>query len=205
MALKFDVNTEEGRIDEQGMARRFGTNLPESATSSAGQKQLAAAQLQLGEQLMRTSGREITERNAQMVDVAKDPETGKYVRPETPLLMGLAHRDAYNRIVDDRYTQTVYRDVEADLNKIAAEDQFDPIAAHRKMTEIVNGTLENVDPLFQARLGPILQREVSERHRGILSNHVARDRQNSISFFGKDIEQSMDSAESALEIGDEAR
>lgn len=164
------------RADGSGLARRFGTSMPQA--SLPGVEAFGRAVMAQGETLMRFSGDWIAQRNAETAPIAQDPETGAWVRPSAPPIMGLRGMQIFNQVVDDRFQTAVQEDTRATLDRIAAENQFDPQRAHQLMTAHVEGTLGGLDDRWKNRLGPVFQREVSQRHRGILSSFYSRERTN---------------------------
>jgi hypothetical protein len=191
------------RADGSGLARRFGVNMPDGALP--GIQMYGRSVMAAGETLMATSADWIAQRNAENEPIARDPETGAWTRPATPPIMGLRGRAVYDRIMDQRFQETVFRDVEANLNQIAAENQYDPARAHALMTGFVEGTMKGLEPRFQNLMAPNMQREVSERHRGILAGAYARERALTQEHFRQEEAYNLDRALTAGALGDYER
>ena len=191
------------RADGSGLARRFGTSMPNA--SLPGIEAYGRSVMAMGETLMRFSGDWIARRNAETAEISRDPETGAWVRPSLPPLMGLRGMQIYEQVVDDRFQTAVQEGTRETLNQIAAENQFDPQRAHQLMTAHVEGTLGGLDERWRNRLGPVFQREVSERHRGILAGHFSRERANTLRMYDNQLKDASDRASTAFLLGDEPR
>lgn len=191
------------RADGSGLARRFGTSMPNA--SLPGVEAYGRSVMAQGEALMRFSGDWIARRNAETAPIAQDPETGAWVRPSAPPIMGMRGMQIYEQIVDDRFQTAVQEDTRATLDRIAAENQYDPERAHALMTAHVEGTLGGLDDRWKNRMSPLFQREVSQRHRGILSSQFSRERAMTLRMYENTAQDAMDRAYAAQMLGDPQR
>ena len=181
----------------QGLIRTFSTDLPNNDFSQ--QIKTGKVIQDVADDLLRISGQEAAEKAANSVPIVKD-ENGNYVRPETPW-MGVALRGKYNDIVDQRFINENYRDAEAQLNQIYADNFHDPQAAATLAAEAVKARMQAIQqPDLANKLGVILAREVNERQRGVLNFRARQDFQNTVDHAKQEEAIEFERAASAFEV-----
>ena len=209
MSRGFGIKVDEDEVGPrpsgvgQGIIRTFSTELPQF--SNAAQIQAGKQLQQVGEEIFARASMDLTEKQAKEVQIGIDPETGEYTRPQTPF-MGMATREVYDKIVDQTFTEKVYRDFEGRANEIAAQHFQDPEASGKLMSELATAMLGKVrEPHLQNALAPIFQREINERQRSVHSTRARMDYSNILEH-SKEMElHHRERALSAYRIGDNAR
>jgi D-alanyl-D-alanine carboxypeptidase len=186
----------------QGLIRTFSTQLPEHDYS----QQIKTGKMiqDVADDMLRITGTEAADKAARETKIAKDAE-GNYIRPESPM-MGLALRGHYNKIVDQRFIETVNNDIEADLNGVASQYFQDPQKAGPLMAQAVSARLNKVaDEGLRTQLATLANREVTQRMRGITDQRSRMDFRNEVEHLDFTIKANEDKYHSALLVNDQAK
>lgn len=182
----------------QGISE-FSTSLPTPDLS--GVRRFASSLADIGEEFMKADAKQIAEDAANGTQIVKN-ENGEYERVATPDTYGPYARNIFNAAVDQNYINTVYRDVESELNKIASDRQMLPNDRIAKMDAHITGVLKNVDPKFIGVLAPILGRERNQRQGSILNLAASESRSALITSLNNSSKAALNSLINHLAIND---
>lgn len=149
----------------QGISE-FSTSLPTPDLS--GVRRFASSLADTGEEYLKIAAKQTAEDAANGTQIVKN-DAGQYERIAAPESFGPYARQVFEQAVDQNYINTVYRDVESELNVIASDRKVPPEARIAKMDAHITGVLKNVDPKFVGVLAPILGRERNQRQGSILN------------------------------------
>lgn len=142
-----------------------------STGAASGQMALADKLSAFGQQIDRNAanlGAKLGAKEAQEVEIQRDPETGRVVAPEKRkagvadiLLTGGARTQAFNKTVRDGYLAGLENDSRVELAKIEQENP-DNIAAYNDSVEgLKKGILEGVDPAARNAVGQFLDNQIA--------------------------------------------
>jgi len=151
--------------------REFKTDLPRPTLNL---NPLAEGIGQVGGEMLDRQAKITGTELAKNAVVQKD-ENGNLVAPPPPETFGETARLAYNNAIEQTYTNSVYRDMERNLNEIAnkpntpAEQRIQLMQAH------IDATLNSVDPKYKGVLTNIAGREFNQRQMSILNQARSDD------------------------------
>lgn len=184
----------------QGISE-FSTSLPTPDLS--GVRRFASSLADTGEEYLKIAAKQTAEDAANGTQIVKN-DAGQYERIAAPESFGPYAKQVFEQAVDQNYINTVYRDVESELNTIASDRQMPPDARIAKMDAHITGVLKNVDPKFVGVLAPILGRERNQRQGSILNLAQSQSisaLENSLTL---SVKSSMDTLINAVAVGNEA-
>lgn len=184
----------------QGISE-FSTSLPTPDLS--GIRRFASSLADTGEEYLKIAAKQTAEDAANGTQIVKN-DAGQYERIAAPESFGPYAKQVFEQAVDQNYINTVYRDVESELNIIASDRQMPPDARIAKMDAHITGVLKNVDPKFVGVLAPILGRERNQRQGSILNLAQSQSisaLENSLTL---SVKSSMDTLINAVAVGNEA-
>jgi len=184
----------------QGISE-FSTSLPTPDLS--GVRRFASSLADTGEEYLKIAAKQTAEDAANGTQIVKN-DAGQYERIAAPESFGPYAKQVFEQAVDQNYINTVYRDVESELNIIASDRQMPPDARIAKMDAHITGVLKNVDPKFVGVLAPILGRERNQRQGSILNLAQSQSisaLENSLTL---SVKSSMDTLINAVAVGNEA-
>jgi len=182
----------------QGISE-FSTSLP--ALELSGVRRFASSLADIGEEFMKADAKQTAEDAANGTQIVKN-ENGEYERVAAPETYGPYARNIFNAAVDQNYINTVYRDVENELNIIASDRQMLPNDRIAKMDSHIAGVLKNVDPKFIGIIGPILGRERNQRQGSILNLAASESRSALITSLNNSSKLALSSLINHLAIND---
>ncbi len=182
----------------QGISE-FSTSLP--ASDLSGVRRFASSLADIGEEFMKADAKQTAEDAANGTQIVKN-ENGEYERVAAPETYGPYARNIFNAAVDQNYINTVYRDVENELNIIASDRQMLPNDRIAKMDSHIAGVLKNVDPKFIGIIGPILGRERNQRQGSILNLAASESRSALITSLNNSSKLALSSLINHLAIND---
>lgn len=184
----------------QGISE-FSTSLPTPDLS--GVRRFASSLADTGEEYLKIAAKQTAEDAANGTQIVKN-DAGQYERIAAPESFGPYAKQVFEQAVDQNYINTVYRDVESELNIIAADRQMLPNDRIAKMDSHIAGVLKNVDPKFIGVLAPILGRERNQRQGSIINLAQSQNisaLENSLTL---SVKSSMDTLINALAVDNQA-
>ena len=151
--------------------REFKTDLPRPNLNV---NAIAEGIGQIGGEMLDRQAK-ITGREAGLNAVVEKDASGNYNPPPPPETFGDTARLAYNTAVEQTYTNSVYRDMERNLNEIANKPNTPPEQRIQLMSTYIESTLNSVDPKYKGQLNIIAGREFNQRQASILNQARSDD------------------------------
>jgi hypothetical protein len=163
-------------------------------------QKLGRGLMELSEPRLRAEAEKQATIDVGKAQIAKDAD-GNFVKPLPPPGGGTRYTAVFDKLLGDRYVDTVYRAQEPEFNRIYADNARDPEAAKAAADGRVDGVLKGVPPELRPALEGILRREVNERDRGLVQRKTAEDQQAQVNGLRSIIGADSDAANAILATG----